>query len=134
MSPGKNQKCISCTPCIGPAKALHGPRTICTTVRTDAPKPVKYPHLPNTVLAYVPYETFMVHVWVYGFTDEPMVEHHTRRCQHVQTSFPRSHCANPSQDGRHVYVWLKPLKIVFCRTQRPILLKRGMLHYGHEYY
>ena len=39
------------------------------------------------------------------------------------------------QDGRHGYIYQKPLKIFFFRTRRPMILKQlGMKHQGIELY
>ena len=42
----------------------------------------------------------------------------------------RSH----DQDGHHRYKYQKPLKIIFSRTRRPMILKLGMKHLGMELY
>ena len=34
----------------------------------------------------------------------------------------------------HAHVWLKPLKILFPRTQSPMILNRGMHHWGLKLY
>ena len=34
------------------------------------------------------------------------------------------------KDGHHAHIWLKPLKIVFSRTRRPVTLGLSMYYWG----